>query len=141
MNILNISKRVLSQYDYIDYALLFGSYANGKEYAMSDIDIALYTTRDLSLYEVGTIISDMESALERKIDLVLLNDLPFQRPLLAYNIYLNHRIIFNNNPEAYHKFKEMALHAYMDFKPMIEDQNRAFDQRIQNGTLAKTQTA
>jgi len=141
MNILDRSKTLLSKYDFIDYALLFGSYADGSQHAMSDIDIALHTTRELSLHEMGTIISDMEGALEHNIDLVLLNNLPFKKPLLTYNIYLNHRIIFSNNPEAYLRFKEMALHAYMDFKPVIEAQNRAFDQRIQDGTLAQTQTA
>jgi hypothetical protein len=43
--------------------------------------------------------------------------------------------------KAYQSFKIKALHSYMDFKPIIEAQNRAFLERIEYGTSTKTKTA
>lgn len=141
MNILKEIDNILSKYDFISTALVFGSYAANTFTSMSDIDIAVGTTRELTLPEIGEIISILESKLRKKIDLVILNNLPYRRPLLAYNIYRKHVLIFSRDTSFYHQFKTDTLHAYMDFKHIIDAQNKAFDQRIHNGTLAETQTA
>jgi len=86
-------------------------------------------------------ISKLESATNKKIDLVILNNLYKKSPLLAYNIYLQHKIIFLKDEKSFKSFKENALHYYMDFEHILDEQNRAFLQRIADGNLAKTKTA
>lgn len=141
MNIELKLKELLSQYDFITNVLIFGSYATDKQNIMSDIDIAMHTNKDIDIFELGEIISNLESTLALKIDLVVLNNLYKKSPLLAYNIYQSHKPIYINDTEAYSSFKENALHYYLDFQHVIEDQNIAFLERVKNGTIAKIKTA
>lgn len=134
-------KEILDSYDVIINALLFGSYAKGASHSMSDIDIAIQTREEPDLLAIGEIISDVESVAEKKVDLVMLNDLYKKAPLLAFNIYQNHKILFIKDKEAFDSFKENALHFYLDFKHIIDEQNRAFLQRVADGTLAEIKTA
>ena len=134
-------RAVLCRQETVVNALLFGSYANETAHAMSDVDIAIETTRELSLLEIGTIISDIESLLDKKVDLIILNDLYKKSPLLAYNIYLNHRVLCITDEEKYRNFKENSLHYYLDFKQALDEQNVAFSRRIADGNLAKIKTA
>lgn len=140
MNIELKLKELLSQYNFITNVLIFGSYATNKQNSMSDIDIAMQTNRDIDIFELGEIISNLESTLALKIDLVILNNLYKKSPLLAYNIYQSHKSVYINDTQAYNNFKENALHYYMDFKPIIEEQNKAFLERVKNGTIAKIKT-
>lgn len=141
MNIELKLQKVLNQYDFITNILIFGSFATNKQNNMSDIDIAIQANKDIDIFELGEIISNIESTLDLKTDLVILNDLYKTSPLLAYNIYQSHKPLYITDTEAYNNFKENALHYYMDFKPIIEEQNRAFLERVKNGTIAKIKTA
>ncbi len=111
-------KNILRSYDVITNALLFGSHADNTQHAMSDIDIAVITKNEMDIFTMGEIISKLEAITGSKIDLVSLNDLYKKSPLLAYNIYQNHKIIF-----------------------LRDEQNEAFSQRIADGDLAKIKTA
>ncbi|MDQ1244826.1 MAG: hypothetical protein QG565_1166 [Campylobacterota bacterium] len=141
MNIELKLKELLGQYDFITNVLIFGSYAANKQNSMSDIDIAMHTDKDIDIFELGEIISNLESALNLKTDLVILNDLYKKSPLLAYNIYQSHKPVYLNDTVAYSSFKENALHYYLDFQHVIEEQNIAFLERVKNGTIAKIKTA
>jgi len=77
---------VLKEVDGIDFALLFGSSANGKRHPMSDIDIAVHLRKPMNLLEEGALLAELESAASRPIDLVPLNDLPSRQPKLAFSI-------------------------------------------------------
>ncbi|PHS58191.1 MAG: hypothetical protein COB17_04140 [Sulfurimonas sp.] len=68
-------KNILQENQNIIFALLFGSYANGKSNDMSDIDIAIFTDKELDIFEFGMIVSDLEQLSDKKIDLVVLNNL------------------------------------------------------------------
>lgn len=138
---INQIKRILQRYDTVENALLFGSYATNTQHNMSDMDIAVQTSRELNLFEMGDIIASLETELNHKIDFVIFNELYKTSPLLAYNIYKNHTILILNNKKKYDVFKENALHYYLDFKHILDEQNLAFSKRISNGNIAKTQTA
>ena len=129
--------QTLKKYDFIENALLFGSYSSGKESYLSDIDIAVYSRKELNLLELGDIISDLEDVTGKKIDLVILNNLYKKNPLLAYNIYINHKILFIGNKKEYENFKFYALKYYMDTKPLYEMTNQQLIQRLNSGTFAE----
>lgn len=141
MTIESKLKELLNQYDFVTNVLIFGSYAANKQNNMSDIDIAMHTNKDIDIFELGEIISNLESTLNLKIDLVILNNLYKKSPLLAYNIYQSHKPVYLNDTVTYNNFKENALHYYLDFQHVIEEQNKAFLERVKNGTIAKIKTA
>ena len=142
-DLMNISKikKILFSYDIIKNALLFGSYADNTQHTMSDIDIAVETKNEIDIFTIGEMISKLENATDKKIDFIILNDLYKKSPLLAYNIYQKHKIIFLKDENSFKSFKENALHCYMDFKHILDEQNKAFSQRIADGDLAKIKTA
>lgn len=141
MTIESKLKELLNQYDFVTNVLIFGSYAANKQNNMSDIDIAIHTNKDIDIFELGEIISNLESTLNLKTDLVILNNLYKKSPLLAYNIYQSHKPVYLNDTGTYNSFKENALHYYLDFQHVIEEQNIAFLERVKNGTIAKIKTA
>ena len=128
----------MQTYDFIDFALLFGSYAKGTQRTLSDIDIGIYTHRPIDLLEQGELISALEEAFQKKIDLVLLNDLYKKSAKLAFNIVDNHQVILCKNQEAYIDFKTYTYKYYFDQKPMYEMFDKALLERMKNGTYGKT---
>ena len=134
-------KQLLQTYDFIDFALLFGSYAKGTQRTLSDIDIGIYTHRPIDLLEQGELISTLEEAFQKKIDLVLLNDLYKKSAKLAFNIVDNHQVIFCKNQEAYIDFKTYTYKYYFDQKPMYEMFDKALLERMENGTYGKAQAS
>ena len=134
-------RKVLTSYDFIDFALLFGSYARDRQTALSDIDIAVYTNRPVSLLEQGDMISLLEERLGKKIDLVLLNGLEKENAKIAFNIVDNHKVILNKQQQKYIDFKADTYKYYLDLKPMYEMFDNALKERISSGTYGKTQTS
>jgi len=128
---------ILNRFDFIKNALLFGSYASKKSGFLSDIDIAIETSKDISLLEYGSIVATLEDALNKKIDLVILNELYKKEPLLAYNIYINHKPIFIKDKAKYDNFKLYALKYYTDLKPLFNLTNKAIRKRVKNGTFGE----
>jgi len=121
---------VLKGVECIDFALLFGSSANGSTHSMSDIDIAVHLREPMELLEEGALIAELESAAGRPIDLVVLNDLPSRQPKLAFSILQNHKILLQRHPEKYIDFKERTYRHYFDQAPMFRLFDEAFIQRI-----------
>ena len=134
-------KTLLHTYDFIDFALLFGSYAKGTQKTLSDIDIGIYTHRPISLLEQGELISTLEDTLQKKIDLVILNELYRSHAKLAFNIVDNHQVILCKNQEVYVNFKTYTYKYYFDQKSMYEMFDKALLERMENGTYGKAQAS
>ncbi len=107
----------------ISAIILFGSAARGQLRSDSDVDIAV-------IFEYTSIPSDeerlllrqrLEEALQRDVDLVVLNDAP---TILAYQALKYGKVIARPNPRAYHEFVMRLVTEYADFKRIrkpIED--------------------
>jgi uncharacterized protein len=126
-DMLDELRRVLEEEESdIAYALLFGSGARGALQATSDIDIAIElrsgTPRDMAT--LGRLAARLESAAERKVDLVLMDEAPSP---LAYRIFRDGRIIVERDHAALVARKARAILEYLDFKPVEE--------RCANGVL------
>jgi len=130
-------ENILSQYDFIVFALLFGSHASQKVHTMSDLDIAIYTDSEIDLLMMGEIIAALEAEMNTKVDLVVLNDLYKTDPKLAFNITDNHEVIFCRDRECYIDFKTMSMKYYFDIAPMYEMFDKAPKERLKNGTYGK----
>jgi len=70
----------------VAYALVFGSRGRGTAHAASDVDVAIGLMPGvlLDVRALGTLVSDLERAAGRAVDLVLLDEAP---PALAYRVF------------------------------------------------------
>ena len=101
----------LQNIDGIEFAYLFGSYANGSFNDRSDVDIALYLKKDN--FDMQLDISfDLSRRLEKDVDLVILNK--------AKNLYLIEDIIQNGivlkDSDKRFDFELKKHHQFLDFK-------------------------
>ena len=134
-------KNTLLTYDFIAFALLFGSFAKGMQHAMSDIDVAIYTNRSIDLFEQGEVIAHLEDLCERRIDLVIVNDLAKTDAKLAFHIVSNHQRLFCHAHTHYVTFKEETYRYYFDQKSMFDMFDQALQQRLTDGTYGKAQAS
>lgn len=110
-------RRVLDRDPRIAYAVLFGSGAGARMHAGSDIDIgiglqpdAVFDTRD-----VGALVSDLEQAAGRAVDLVILDVAP---PTVAYRAFREGITLVERNHRAFADTRARAILAYLDFRPL-----------------------
>ena len=112
-------RRVLERDPRILYALLFGSGARDTMHAASDFDVAvgLQPGTTLEAREIGALVSDLEQAAGRSIDLVILEDAP---PAVAYRVFRDGVILVERDHRALADRKARAILEYLDFRPLEE---------------------
>lgn len=124
-------REYLYSYENILFALIFGSYAEGKSNELSDLDIGIFTKDEFDLLSFGRIIANLEKITFKTIDLVELNNLYKKSPNFAYQIATNHRIIFVRDNEEYINFKKNAFLYYFDTQYLRDMMNSALIKRIE----------
>src|SRR5688572_30433193 len=109
---------VLAQDARIRYALVFGSTARGSAHAHSDLDIAIGgLDAPLGVDEIGELIGRLESASDRPVDLLFLDEAP---PALAYRVFRDGVVILDRDHAALVDRKKWAILEYLDWKPLEE---------------------
>lgn len=96
----------------IEFAILFGSQAQGKAKSESDLDIAIYLNRALSLEEYLTLNLQLEKISGREVDLIILNE---ASPLLKHQVMKNRKVLFIRNFDLYADFREKTIDEYQEF--------------------------
>jgi predicted nucleotidyltransferase len=139
--LITVLSDILTPYETIIFALLFGSQCGGNIRFDSDIDIAIYFKNTPDLLTLGEIIAKLEGATRRKIDLVVLNDLHTKNPLLAYNIVGKYNILINRDTQTLEAFKVRSYIQYFDFEPIIAAQNKKLIEELNNGNFGKAKRA
>ena len=96
------------------FAYLFGSLARGKPMPLSDVDIAVYLSKDTNILQskmaiLGRLIDILETD---EIDLVVLNTAPLT---LKMKILENKKVIVDNNPFLRHQYESLTMRQYFDF--------------------------
>ncbi len=127
------SAKQLENTGFIEFAILFGSCAEGRATDLSDVDIGIFTSKDISLLEIGFLAANLESALRLNVDVVILNHLYKKKPALAYEIVSMGKILFCKNETAFIDFKKNTLIYYMESKTLLDEVNRTFINRLNNG--------
>lgn len=135
--ISNQIKTYLYEHKKISFALLFGSFINEKNNAMSDIDIALYFNGEVNLIELGQIISALEKIAKRKVDVVELNELYKKNPLLAFNIISNSEPLFFKDETEFINFKTRTHLEYFDTERLRTSVRKTFRNRISEKKFGK----
>jgi predicted nucleotidyltransferase len=101
----------------IAYAIVFGSGAKGTAHPESDVDVAvgLGGAPPLDLIDLGALAAKLESAVGRRVDLVLLDEAP---PGLAYRVFRDGLAIVARDKPALAGRRARAILEYLDFRPV-----------------------
>ena len=104
---------------------------------MSDVDIGIYFKHRIDLKSLGFLTATLEAKLEKKIDLVVLNEIEKKDPLFAFNILQNHRVLKINNEDMYINFKTAVQLSYLEHKDLIDQSMRDLHDRIRDKRFSK----
>lgn len=126
-----------NKFDYIEFALLFGSYASGKERFLSDIDFGIYVSKELELLEQGLMIYELEAITDKKVDLIVLNNLYKKNPEFAYNIVTNCKILSCRSKKSFIDYKTQSFLYYFDTDFLRKEVNEAFLKRLKQGKFGE----
>ena len=109
----------LADEPHVAFALVFGSCARGTAHAGSDVDVALGfgRGRQPGAYEIGAIVSRLEKAAGRSVDVVVLEDAP---PGLAYRVFRDGVAVLVRDRSALVERKTRAILEYLDYRPVEE---------------------
>lgn len=114
IDLLPKAQAYLKAHPKVVFAYLFGGIARGKLTPLSDVDIAIYISKDADILEqkmeiLGKLMEQLETD---EIDLVMLNtaSLPLRARIIA-----NKRVITDKDPFLRHKFESLTLRKYFDF--------------------------
>ena len=108
----------------VAFAMVFGSTARGTDHAGSDIDVALDFRRGRrpGAYEIGAIVSRLEQATGRRVDVVDLGDAP---PGLAYRVFRDGVAVLVRDRPSLVERKARAILEYLDYRPIEEALSKA----------------
>jgi len=118
-------------------AYLFGSHARGRAGPLSDVDVAVLLTGrpnddycfDRRLEIMGGL---MDILLAEDVDVAILNQAPLA---LRYRVVRDGVLLFCRDRQAMIEFCVRTVSEYLDFKPVIEQHERAILQRARKGQL------
>lgn len=112
---------------------LFGSYLSETTNFQSDIDIGIlflddsYIKNKLKIYtELYKIFS--ETFPQGEVDIVFLNEAPLT---LKFEVVTHGKPIYFENIEDHYNFKERVIKEYIDFKPLLNEQDKELLKRIE----------
>lgn len=133
-NLKKITEYLEQQAD-IEFALLFGSQADGKANALSDIDIAVYlkskkNSLEFADRQIDLISSLMKICRDNKADVVILNR---ANPFLRFQIVKRGRLLFAKDEKLFYHFKAATLGLYQDIKPMYDFYNALVEISLRRG--------
>jgi len=117
LDIIKNCRNILIEYEIIVFAYVFGSYVSGKLRNDSDIDIAIYLNNQMSTDEYLDLKMKLTTASKREVDLIILNS---ATPLLKFEIYKKHILLFTRDEIEESNFKVKTLFEYNDVKRYLE---------------------
>ncbi len=130
--IIDQTRPVFDAYPSIELAVLFGSFATGKERAESDLDIAVLPARDacLSLIDELRLQNDLSISTGLEVDLVRLD---LTNPLVKHEVARHGAPLLERVPGAFGRFSAGAMLEYLDILPLFELGRKRYLARIALG--------
>lgn len=106
---------IFSRIEKVVFAYLFGSFARGDDFPISDIDIAVYLSGKASLADELRLYSTISRELKHdNIDLIILNNT--NNIMLLDEIVRYGKVVCDRNPSLRESFELRVLHDAIDFK-------------------------
>ncbi len=120
MKLISELKDILLEFEAVEFAYLFGSFASNSTSAHSDIDVAIYVKDGYDSFDIGlSVHHKMEILLNKSIDLIVLNDVKNYR-LLKDIIYQGILLKDSENRPMFEVQKQHEIIDYFDFKRMLD---------------------
>ena len=123
---------LLASQDFVEFALLFGSFARGKETPLSDIDFGIYLSRPIDLLTLGRLTAELERIAQRQVEILVLNDILASNPKLAYQVVASGELIVCKDRSAYVDFKAQVILRYLDTAYLRSIVDKAFLERLRD---------
>ncbi|TET00357.1 MAG: nucleotidyltransferase domain-containing protein [Promethearchaeota archaeon] len=120
-----VAIEIFPQYDEIQLAYLYGSYARGVQTEFSDIDIGVLLKRDFK--EPPLYFAELSLELEKyfkhktNVDLRILNK---GTPRFLFGLIMNSKILFVRDKTLMHEYELKIISKYQDIKPMLDKYDR-----------------
>ena len=116
-----VVRDLFKNYEEIQLAYLYGSYAKGVQTEFSDIDIGVILKsgfKEPPLY-FAELSLNVEKCFNYKInvDLRILNN---ATPRFLFQVIKNSKILFIKNKKFMHEFELKVLYTYQEIKPMLD---------------------
>ena len=118
---------VLEQYEEIQIAYLYGSYAKNLQTEYSDIDIGVVHSKDFK--PRGLYFAELASKIERilkfkvNIDLRIINK---TNPRFLFQVINHSKVLYYKNQTFRNEFELKVLYQYQDIKPMLNMYDRIY---------------
>lgn len=114
------------------FAYLFGSQALNSATDKSDIDIAvmlpLSTNKEERFETRLKLMSEVSKIFKKDSDVIILNDT--RSLFFKYVIMKEGKIIYQENEASVADFESKTLGMYFDFRPFLENYNKAYVKRV-----------
>ena len=116
-----VAQELFKNYEEIQLAYLYGSYAKGNQTEFSDIDIGIII--DDKFKESPLYFAELSSKIEKRfnykinIDLRILND---ATPRFLFQVINKSILLFYRNITFMHEFELKVLSMYQEIKPMLD---------------------
>ena len=118
-------------------AYLFGSYARGRAWAQSDVDVAVllegrpgdHRCLDMRLEVIGGLMGILHTD---DVDVLILNQPP---PALRYSVLRDGIVLFCRDRQVMIEFRVGTLNEYLDFKPFLKRHGDAILEKARKGDL------
>ena len=101
---------------HLKLVIIFGSFANGKNRADSDLDIAVLGLKEVSFKDQVSLMNELSQIFKQNADLSVLNK---ANPLLLFQASKNPILLYGSREELL-KFKLYAFKAYNDYAPYFK---------------------
>ena len=129
-NIISFLGQYMASQENVQFAYLFGSYAENKHKKDSDIDVAVYLSgvpeAELFRYKLNLKI-ELEDKLKTLVNVVVMNSAP---PLLNHEVFKNGVIVKNSDPTVLSQFRARNFYYYLDQMYIINSYLEATKERI-----------
>ncbi len=122
---------IFSRFPTVWAVYLFGSVAEGRTHAESDLDLAVVPRPDCQPPDVLDLLTELARQGFDNIDLVLLSgdDL-----LLAYEAVRHNQVLYATDDFDRGSFFSKVIREFLDFLPYLEVQNRYYKERMLSGS-------
>ncbi len=128
-SLISLITRYVSKRDDIQIAVLYGSFASGRETGQSDVDLAVATSHALSAEEKIEMIDELSLLTGRTIDLV---DLRQIHPPLSQEVLSAGKILKNSDRRFWESLVLRMLYEVADFLPLKRKEQYKRIENIKN---------
>ncbi len=118
----------LAQKYKLSLVVLFGSQVLDKTHSRSDVDIAFFSERKMSIKNIAEMQTDFIQTLKiKKIDLVALNN---ASPLFLKQVAMKGKPLYEKESSTFAEFKIYALKRFMEAKPLLKLRDSYLDKFV-----------